>query len=243
VLVVAPVQDIGAARLAVIDGAGSVRTVQLDGIRTGERPEQELVPPEHRLPGLAFDPAGRVFVVGSAEEPIAEVALDTLAVTYHRPEHKRSFLTRFRDWLEPAAAAKVPLTGSVRTALWLGQDRIAAWGYDSVPAGPERVETTRTGLSIVDTNDWTVRTVDPHAWHVALGAQTLLATDYGTELTGYAPDGKRRYQVSFKGKVGEVVAFGSRAFVALYRARVWLVIDAATGRFLGTRRTMLRLLH
>lgn len=243
VALVAPLQEIGSARLAVLDAAGSVRTVQLDGIHAGERPEQEMVPPEHRDPGLAFDPSGRIFVVGRADEPIAEVALETLAVNYHRSEHKRSFLTRLRDWLEPAAAAKLPLTGSFRAALWLGQGRIAVWGYDSVPAGPERVETTRTGLSIVDTNDWTVRTVDSQAWYVALGGRTLLATDYGRELTGYAPDGKRRYRVSFKGNVGDVVTFGSKALVALYRARVWVVIDAATGRVLGTRRTMLRLLN
>jgi hypothetical protein len=243
VALVAPLQEIGPARLAVLDAAGGVRTVQLDGIQTGERPEQEKVPPESRLPGLAFDSSVRVFVVGRADEPIAEVALETLAVNYHRPEHKRSLLAKLHNWLEPAAEAKLPLTGSVRAALWLGQGRIAVWGYDSVPAGAERVETTRTGLSIVDTNDWTVRTVDPLAWHVALGGGTLLATDYGTELSGYSPDGKRRYQVTFKGNVGDVVTFGSKALVALYRTRVWVVIDAATGRVLGSRRTMLRLLN
>jgi hypothetical protein len=217
--------------------------VQLDRIQTGFRPEQEMIPPEARWPGLAFDPAGRVFLVGTGDEPVAEVALETLDVTYHRPERKRSFLTRFRAWLEPAAAAKLPITGSSRAALWLGQGRVAVWGDDSAPAGPERVERTPAGLSIVDTNDWTIRTVDPGAWYAAFGGGTLLATDFGSELTGYATDGKRRYQLSFKGNVAEVATFGSRAFVALGRAPDRVVIDAGTGRVLGTRRTIPRLLH
>jgi hypothetical protein len=89
VFILVPDGEIGFARLAVIDAQGTLMTVQLDGIRAGVRPEIETRHGEIRWPGLAVDPAGRAFVVGTGEEPVADVDLATLAVNYHRPHESR----------------------------------------------------------------------------------------------------------------------------------------------------------
>jgi hypothetical protein len=159
VLVLAPDREIGFARLAVIDALGRLKTVQLDRIRAGVRPEIETRHGEIRWPGLTFDPSGRAFVVGTGDEPVAEIDLRTTEVTYHEPSRSRSFLSRFRNWLEPQAEAKLALTGSFRTALWLGDGHIAVWGWDSALAGGNRVDERPAGLSILETSGWTTRMV------------------------------------------------------------------------------------
>jgi hypothetical protein len=241
-LIVAPYEDIGPARLALVGADGRVRTVTLDRIRAGTKVDEESMRGKSKRPGLAVDPAGRVFVFGSGDEPIAEVDRTTLEVTYRRAEHPRSLTARFGDWLDPAAEAKVPLSGSSRTAAWLGDGRIALWGSDSIPAGPDRIETTSIGLSIVDTRSWTIRTVDSDAVQVALTADTLLSAGDGSGLTAYSTDGDRRYQLFAGEKVGIAATFGSRAFVGPGRGRV-RIVDVTTGRLLGTRRAVPQILH
>lgn len=235
---------IGAARLVTIGADCKPRTVTLDRIRAGVVFDEETMRGERRLPGLAFDPAGRVFVVGSGGDPVAEVDLATLAVTYHEPAERRSFLTRLRDWIEPAAAAKMPLAGSSRHALWLGDGGIAVWGEDSVPAGVERVETTPFGLSIVDTKDWTVEVVDRSTTEVARVEDTLLATDISigsSGLTAYTLGGERRFRLFDGTSVLVSQSLGSTAFVTPSGERIHAV-DVTTGRVLRRLRTMPRLL-
>ena len=240
VFVLAPDREIGSASLAVIDAQGALRTVQLDGIRAGVRPEIETRPAEIRRPGLACDPSGRAFVVGT--ESTAEVDLETLAVRYHEPRQSRSFLSRFRNWLEPQAKAKLPLTGSSRTALWLGDGRIAVWGHDSTLATPNRVDTQPAGLSVVDTNDWTTLMVDAQAWQGAFTGGTLLAAQKANGLTAYTTSGTKIYEAFAGQDVGIAATFGSRAFIARNRGPI-RVIDVRSGRVIGGRRDVPRLLH
>jgi hypothetical protein len=238
VLLAATPMEVGAARLAVLGGDGAVRTARLDRIRASG-----LIGNEFHRPALVLDPAGRAYVVGAGTaEPVAEVELDSLKVTYHELRRERSLLTRFRNWLEPAAQAKEPLPGSFRTGAWLGDGKIAVWGYDSVPAGPDRVETTPAGLSVIDTTDWTTRMIDGDAWHAAYAGGTLLASYRGGGLSGFTTDGERRYRLFDRQGLGVVATFGTRAFVAFDRKPVH-VLDAGTGRVLGTRRGIPRLLH
>jgi hypothetical protein len=243
VLVLAPDREIGFARLAVIDALGGLKTVQLDRIRAGVRPEIETRHGEIRWPGLTFDPSGRAFVVGAGDEPVAEIDLRTMEVTYHEPSQSSSFLSRFRNWLEPQAEAKLPLTGSFRNALWLGDGHIAVWGCDSALAGGNRVDARTAGLSILETSDWTTRTVDPDAWHAAFSGDRLLATHGATGgLTAYTTAGEQLYQAFTGQNVGVAATFGSRAFIAPNRGLV-RVIDVRSGRIIGARRDVPRVLH
>jgi hypothetical protein len=143
----------------------------------------------HWNPGLAVDPQGvRAFAV-QAGSPIAEVDLRTLAV--------RSAPIRL-----PTAAAKSD-AGFDRSALWLGGGLLAVTGSDMRAKG--RLErTTPAGLTLVDTRDWSARTIDPEATSVAYLGGTLLATAWlwdsragratGIGLRAYGRDGSLRYR-------------------------------------------------
>ena len=240
VAVVAPPAEIGNARLAVIDAQARVRSVELEGIKAGARYE-EPVRAELHVPGLVVDPAGRAFVVGGGDAPVAEVDLKTLAVTYHRSRESRSLLARLRNWLEPFAAAKGQVTGTFRRAVWLGDGRFAVWGYDSAPVGPDHVATSPAGLSVVDTRDWTRRMIDPDARGAVFAGNTLLTGSGGSGLTGYSASGDRLYRVLEGEKVAVVATYGSRAFVVASRSPV-RIVDAPSGRILGTRSSVPRLL-
>jgi hypothetical protein len=242
VLLAPPSGEIGSARLAVFGGDGRLRTLTLTGIRAGTTFEPVSMQGEMRQPGLAFTSDARTFVIGAGDEPVAEVDLRTMVATYYRPEPRRSLLAKLHDWLEPRAEAKMQLPGSSRSALSLGKSRLAVWGSDSVRSGPEKVETTPTGLSIINTQDWTIEPVDAQAEHVALAAGTLLTTAEGAGLTGYSTDGQRRYRVFDGESVWVAATFGSRVYVLPRRGRM-RVVDAATGRVVGTRRAVPWILH
>jgi hypothetical protein len=241
VVLSAPPLDIGNASLAVIDAQGRLRSVQLAGIKAGAHFDPDSLRGESYIPGLAVDPARRGFVVGGRDEPVAEVDLKTLAVTYHHPQQSRSFLSRFHDWLEPVAGAKGPLTGSFRKAVWVGDGRIAIRGFDTVPAGGEQVQTSWAGLSVVDTGNWTRRMVDPDAHQAAFAANTILGSGpHG--LSGYSSDGDRLYHLFEGQNVGVAASLGSRAFVVQNKGPV-RIVDATSGRVLGAHRGVPRLLH
>jgi hypothetical protein len=155
VLLLATDNRIGRARLAVVDADGPVRSVELARTRasaffTGGR---------QRRPGLAVDPEGRRAYVVGAGEPVAEVDLRTLRVSYHELGAHRSALGRVRDWLEPEAAAKGALDGPDRHALWLGNGLLAVTGQDGRAVRTRRGEvtgmsTTPAGLDVVDVRAW-----------------------------------------------------------------------------------------
>jgi len=240
VLLMAPIQQIGPAQLAVVGADGVVRTVSLDRIRAGMRPEDNGMGESYR-PAVVYDQVGRVFVLGAGGDAVAEVDLARLAVTYHEPHRAQSLLARFGKWFEPAASAKLPLTGSFRDGLWLGDGKVAVFGHESIPVGTDRVETKQIGLSVIDTSDWTTRTLDENAWGARFAGSTLLAWYQKGGLNGYSVDGAERYHLFGADALGVVATYGSRAFVA-FDHKPLHVIDASTGRVLGTRRALPRLL-
>ena len=255
VLLVAPAKRIGPARLAVIDRRGDARFASLGRVLAGE---QALPGPDYDFrrhrPGLAVDPQGRrAFVVGDGL--VATVDLATLAVSYHTPTERRSLATRLREWLDPAAYAKGQ-TGPTRSARWLGEGRLAVTGVDDqlvARARGDRLQRSRpAGLRLVDTRDWTYRTVDRGATAVRTAGQLLLSTgqsadlapgaDKSTGVTAYDLDGKRRFAV-LEGRdawVEQIV--GRRAFVdAGVPPRdgepPLRIVDLGTGRISGERAT------
>jgi hypothetical protein len=197
VLLLAPTGEIGAARLALVDANGALRSVVLDSIVAGFRhPVEEGSPGESWTPGLALDAVGRrAFVVGSGA-PVAEVDLATLTVHYHEPVRKASLLDRLRSWLEPDAHAKGPVAGAWRRASWLGGGFVAVTGEDGRPAGPDRIETTPAGVTLVDTRSWEATMLAPRANGFVFAGGTLMTTMHdpfdagpGIGLRGFSRDG------------------------------------------------------
>lgn len=226
VLLVAPANEIGPARLVVADSAGAVRFVRLERVPAGVKllPGQDFQV-EQSVPGLAVDPGGRrAFVV--APGLVAEVDLVTLAVTYHAPKPATSAFSRLLDWLDPAAYAK-GATGPTRTARWLGGGLLAVTGSDEDlvedARGREQNRIRAAGLDLVDTRNWSVYTVDPRATEVRLAGDRLLATGSSQDpaagtrdaigLAAYSLDGRRRFQLFDGREVWIRQVYRGRAFV------------------------------
>jgi hypothetical protein len=201
VLLLAPLDAIGPVRIAVVDADGAMRSTTLDRIVAGQANGR------FASPGLALDSAGtRAFVVG-AQAPIAEVDLATLTVSYHDLTAPVSLLGRLRNWLEPEAEAKVPLSGPRRSARWLGNGFLTVWGSDSEVTGQGRdvhVRDIPAGVKLIDTRSWTVRTLDPGASSLAVAGETLFTYGAtwnsatrklsGVGLTAHAPTGAVLYK-------------------------------------------------
>lgn len=213
VLLLAPPNSIAPVRLLVADGLGPPRSVTVDQISGG------LIPPPPGsgspsgridLPGLAIDPGSeRAYVIG-AGEPVAEVDLRTLAVSYHALHEPVSLLGRLHNWLEPRAAAKGD-AGPARQALWLGNGLIGLSGADTSvstsvdPEGNTLISYTISpaGLRLIDTTIWSVRTIDRRATQFSLAGGALLATAVliapgarevtGIGLVGYDLAGRRHF--------------------------------------------------
>jgi hypothetical protein len=230
VVLLAPHERIGTARLAVVDRTGGVRTVTLDGIRVGTKPGSPTDPSSTSVhPGLAVDPErGRAFVVPAGER-LAEVDLATLRVTYRDTSERRSLFARFARWLDPPAQAK-SMNGPMREAVWLGDDTLAVTGVDHSEA-TTREGTTRSmlpaGLRLVDTGSWTYRKLDAGISTVSLSRGVLLANGWtfrsnGTEaeethtgLIGYALDGTERYRL-FPGRSVTFATHAGRGYLTVW---------------------------
>jgi hypothetical protein len=204
VLLRTPMGRIGTPGLLVMGADGGVRTVELGRIQAGfqdppgwDRPGAYGV---SRDAGLAVDPAGgRAFVV-AAGATVAEVDLAGLGVTYRHLRQPGSLLRRLAHWLVPPAEAKLA-AGTWRAACWLGGRSLAVWGTDARVTGDTPAEyesdTRPSGLKLVDTRTWTVRTLAPGGTGVRWRAGRLLAfgttwdataqRDRGTGLTVYGP--------------------------------------------------------
>jgi hypothetical protein len=103
VLLLAPPDRIGPARLAVFDGDG-VRSAELREIRAGWEQEgetEEDFRSRQSIPGLAVDPSGSRALVVPAGNRVAEVDLESLEVAYH-------------DLSEPVSLSAACGTGSSR---------------------------------------------------------------------------------------------------------------------------------
>jgi hypothetical protein len=215
---------IGSARIVVVDPAGRSTELRLTRIKAGVL---ERGGPENYAPGLAIDPAGRAFVVSGRDEPIAEVNLKTLRLTYHEL---------------PRTARTV--TGRTRRAIWLGGGRLAVWGDDEV-AQSGRHESVPTGLVIADLRQRRYDVVDAGARSVLFTARMLLVSDLRGGLKGYSTSGQRLYEAFSGERVLVLATFRSRAFVFSPEdePRGIRVIDARTGAVVQTRRSFPFILH
>jgi hypothetical protein len=224
-----PGDQIGPTTLATVDANRVVRSVLLDRVLSGEyQDEQDQSHFIDRQPGLAVDrAANRAYVVG-AGEPVAEVDLTTLAVTYHGGSR---------------TLAKT-VDGPVREAYWLDNGRIAMTGYDSRSwkdaSGQEQEAEAPAGLTLIDPHDWTSRLIDSDATQVAVAGDVVLASEslhdsesaqpQGRGVTAYDLEGNRRFHL-FDGPVGVRVA-GGTAYVS--EGSQIAVVDLASRSVLNT---------
>lgn len=218
VAVAAPPAGIGSARLIVVEPTGRIRCVLLKEISTGSEHLQTEGVVRMRKPGLALDPAAdRAFVV-SAGEPIAEIDLRDLRVSYH-DQASASLLSRLRDWVEPEALADgLPIVGSHRQALWLGNGLLAHSGSEQEPGADGGYSESPVGLQVIDTKTWSVRDLDDRVSRILLADDTLLAFGgYGSERFGvsvYTLDGDLRFRRFVGEDVWDVQAVGPYAYVS-----------------------------
>jgi hypothetical protein len=195
VLVLGREDRLGPANLAVVNAEG-LTTVELSEITAGVVPldpasAQPTVRYQH--PGLAVDGAGgRAFVVG-AEGLAAEVALETLAVVYHRLAGSPSAPARMGD-----GGGDVTVEGSWRQAAWIGPDRLALAGYDEFV---EEVDGTAiqhnlpAGLQLIDTTTWTTTTLEQRAERFTWTGAFLAAVSWQPgRLAVYDRNGNVRFR-------------------------------------------------
>jgi len=178
VLLLAPSDRIGPARLAVFDGE-SVRTAALPEIRAGWQHEGDTEADyrsRQSIPGLAVEPSGSRALVVPAGNRVAEVDLETLEVGYHDLSEPVSLLGRLRDWLDPSAHAKT-IDGPERNAVWLPSGLVAVSGSHYVAEG-NSMDVTPAGLTLIDPGDWSVRRLSDEPNWVATRGDALLASSW-----------------------------------------------------------------
>jgi hypothetical protein len=202
------------------------------------------------MPGLAIDAAGRrAFVVTPGL--VAVVDLARLAVSYHEPARASSALAWLRDWLDPAAYAK-GASGPTRVARWVGDGLLAITGADEQlltnARGGTQVRVMAAGLSLVDTRDWSVRTIVDGATDVRVADGLMLATGSSSHssngdadaigLAAYDRHGDRRFRL-FGGRQAWVTqVYAGRAYVGIAGQggdAPLRVVDLAAGRSAGVR--------
>jgi hypothetical protein len=251
VLLLTPDGAIGPARLAVVDGRGTVRAVTLPGIVAGfQQPAVEAADAvgRQRTAGLAVDPSGgRAFVV-AAGGPVAEVNLASLRVTGHVPRPPAGLLGRLAGWLVPPAQAKA-VSGPVRQACWLGDGLLAVAGSEARvrkdPGGQLQDEQVPSGAQLLDTRSWTVRPLDTQASQVSYRGGWLLTfgggwngaeqRSYGAGLTVYGPGGRPPLRLFGTRFVADAQVSGDLAYAWLTEGNgdtATDIVDLRTGRVL-----------
>ena len=233
VVLVAPNGTIGPAKLLVV--GSSTRSVGIQRVLAGSGTGSDQEAGTTRQPGLALDSAGKYAYVVSAGDPVAQIDLSALTVSYGTGSR---------------TLAK-GMTGPQRQALWLGNGTLAVAGSDTVaefgPQGLIGETSTPSGLWIVDTKTWTQRLVQQDAAIAAVAGRLILAygagwtfkagaeSQTGVGLSIYDLDGTLRahlfgttpiFGVSVQGRLAYAYLSGSTRRIA--------VVDTEAGKVLRT---------
>jgi hypothetical protein len=241
VLLVAPKRGIGAARILLAGGDGSLRAIELARIRAGGN-EGRRRGARFRVPGLTVDPEGGVaYVIGAGPMLAARIDLASGAVSYHR--------LRARGPVQRAAAAKGSVAAWWRDAIWLGDGRIAVTGHYEPPLRPGRrlrAANRPFGVRLIDTRAWTIRTLHPGAILMHQAGERLLANgttwydgwrrSRSTGLLAFDSQGRRAF-TRFRGAdVSVLGSHGRLAYVWVRPTRRLHVLDLRSGRSLRSER-------
>lgn len=212
-------RSLGPARLSVVAGDGSVRTVALPGVDAGFAPAPDGTG-RMASPGLAISPdGGRAAVVGL--DAFVTVELDTLAVK----RAPRRTLARSAKRVE----------GWSRRVIWLGRDRVAVIARTHGYEGDRPVWTT-SGVRLHRLGSALVRSLDETATEAARAGGTLLAFG-GSALRAYDLEGRLRFELLRGRDTGYVQTAGRYAYVGSHNSTRFVVVDLHAGRVVGSART------
>ena len=234
VFLVAPTARIGPARVVVFDGS-ELRSAKLGEVEAGweqvEGTDEEDYRARQSVPGLAVDPSGSRALVVPAGGRVAEVDLATMQVRYHDLTEPVSLLGRLRNWLEPAAHAKM-MDGPDRNAVWLPSGLVAVSGSNYASEG-DAVEMTPAGLSLIDPADWSTRRVSDQPGWVTFRDDALLAsawTEGSNEQTliVFDPDGTLRFSLAREG-ADLSQTHGGYLYATTANGTRFEIVDLATG--------------
>jgi hypothetical protein len=239
VMLMAPERKIGPARILLAGLDGSMHTISLASIRAGGGTGRSG---RYRAPALTVDPEGGVaYVLAAGPMLAARIDLTTGTVDYHRLRETGS--------ASRGTAAKGNVAAWWRVAIWLGDGRIAVTGQYEPPFRPgrNRRPTNRPfGVRLVDTRDWTIRTLHPDPFLIYRAGERLLAhgtTWYdgwrrsrSTGLLAFDTQGRPAF-TRFRGAdVSVLGSHGRLAYVWVRPNRRLHVIDLRSGRSLRSER-------
>jgi hypothetical protein len=215
VAVVAPLDGIGPAKLAVIDDAGRARIAPLPQIRAGSETLENGSVFRYEWPALAVDPSGTQAAVVSAQGTIVAVNLDTLAASAHGAR--------------TLAAARKNANGSHRTAQWTLSGTVAVTGTDTSFDGTSE-RTTPAGLTLLDTRNWSARTVDADTSELAYSPITDVLLAYGRNgLARYDPDGTQRFRLNTVAAMNPRFEAGTYVYFMARNATHFTIVDGWAG--------------
>jgi hypothetical protein len=122
----------------------------------------------------------------------------------------------------------------------VGGGLLAVTGTDESSTGERRTRIGPAGLSLVDTRNWSTRTIDRGATEVRVAGDLLLATGSAIGLTAYGLDGDKRFELLNGHEAWLEQVYDARAYVLSPRRDGRLgplrVVDLATGRITTERR-------
>lgn len=233
VALLAPLDGIGQARLAVAGATGRVRTVALPGIEAGSQiVDTERLRMRSQSPALALSLGGERAVVVPAAGAVVEIDLARLGTVAH------ALSTR------TLSRANKEFEGSVRHAVWTWSGTIAVSGWDGVPG---QQDTSRAaGITLIDVTEWTSRPLGAGS-EVATNGWSLLGWSsiwdpaaqraVGNGLTGYSADGARRFHLFGEDAISVATIAGKYAYLVSAGARRFQIVDTESGALLGDVRT------
>jgi hypothetical protein len=223
-------RQVGPAVLVLVDGDGGLKQIRLDRIEPEGNRRVSL------RPGLAVDPTGgKAYVVAAREPLVAEVDLQSGAVSYH------TF---------GASSAKGAEEAWWRDAQWTAEGQLAITGERMPPPredGRPAAGPIPYGLRLVNPQDWSVQTASRRTNVFYPAGDCLLA--HGTKWnTGWRKStstgllafdlGGRPAFDRFAGKDVAVMGHHRRyAYVWVRPDRMLHVIDLRSGRTVYTRPT------
>jgi hypothetical protein len=237
VLLLAPRHGIGPLRFAVVGGKG-MTTTPIPGFTGGWGTDQDgdVVRARQKIPALVVDGVGQRALVVSGRA-VAEISLNNLAVRQHTLSEPVSLLGRLRNWLEPAAHAKL-VDGPWRNGTWIGHGLFAISGEDYSSEGGQHHHADPAGISIVDTRNWSVRTIDDDSVEVVATEHAIVGHG-GYELggvTGYDAGGEKLFELLPKTSVWLQVV-GGFVYAVHENSNRFSIIDPRLGRIVGTAKT------
>lgn len=175
----------GPARLLRVLADGQADEIRLP-LRAGSNRDRTF----NRHPAFVLDEkASHAYVVGEGEG-CARIDLRTLQVEWHRLPHAFDAQPRLASKPQQHMGTANPSRDLDRSALWLGDGKIAVTGQDTWTAH-FKDRSAPAGLKLLDTKTWSVRTIDPRVSLARIVRKRLVATGPGAGLTVYALAGHR----------------------------------------------------